>query len=72
MSFAVLRISRVRGDRVVAGRDLEVEPRGEDVLAEDRPRPARHGEDECDAGDRAVLHALRAGGAHTARQRASR
>ena len=55
---------RVRGDRVVARRDLEVEPGGEDVLAEDRARPARHREDERDARDRAVLDALRAGGAH--------
>ena len=54
----------MRRDRVVAGGDLEVEPRRQHVLAEDRARPARHGEDERDAGDRAVLHALRAGGAH--------
>ena len=32
---------RVRGDRVVPGGDLEVEPGGEHVLAEDRARPAR-------------------------------
>ena len=55
---------RVRGDRVVAGGDLEVEPGGEDVLAEDRARPAGNGEDERDARDRPVLHALRAGRAH--------
>ena len=55
---------RVRRDRVVAGRDLEVEPRRQHVLAEDRPRPARHGEDERDTGDRTVLHPLRAGSAH--------
>ena len=50
----------MRRDGVVAGRDLEVEPGGEHVLAEDRARPARHGEDERDARDRPVLHALRA------------
>ena len=55
---------RVRRDRVVAGRDLEVEPGGEHVLAEDRARPAGHREDERDARDRAVLHALRARRAH--------
>ena len=51
---------RVRRDRVVAGRDLEVEPGGEHVLAEDRARSAGHGEDERDARDRPVLDALRA------------
>ena len=54
----------MRGDGVVPGCDLEVEPGGEDVLAEDRARASRHGEDERDARDRAVLHALRAGGPH--------
>ncbi len=50
----------MRGDRVVPRRDLEVEPGREDVLREDRPRPARHREHERDARDRAVLDALRA------------
>ena len=45
------------------GRDLEVEPGGEHVLAEDRARAAGNREHERDARDRAVLHALRAGGA---------
>ncbi len=55
---------RVRGDRVVARCDLEVEPGGDHVLGQDRARPARQREDERDARDRAVLHALRPGGAH--------
>ncbi len=54
----------VRRDRVVARGHLEVEPRGDHVLAEDRPRAAGHREDERDARDRPVLHALRARGAH--------
>ena len=52
---------RVRGDRVVAGGHLEVVPRGEDVLREDRAGATRHGEDERDAGDRPVLDPLGAG-----------
>ena len=55
---------RVRRDRVVAGGDLEVEPRREHVLAQDRPGAARNGEHEGDAGDRPVLDSLRAGRAH--------
>ena len=54
----------VRRDRVVAGCDLEVEPGGEQVLGQDLACAARHGEDEGYAGDRSVLHALRAGRAH--------
>ena len=54
----------MRRDRVVARGDLEVEPGGDHVLGEDRPGAAGHREDERDARDRAVLHALRAGGAH--------
>ena len=54
----------MRRDRVVARRDLEIEPGSDHVLGQDRPRPAGHGEDERDAGDRAVLHPLRAGRAH--------
>ena len=53
----------VRGDGVVAGGDLEVEPGGEDVLGEDLARSRRDGERERDARDGAVLHPLRAGGA---------
>ena len=64
ISFAVLRIARMRGDRVVARGDLEVEPGGDHVLGEDRPRAARQRQHERDARDRAVLHALRAGRAH--------
>ena len=64
ISLAVLRIARVRGDRVVPGGDLEVEPRREHVLGEDRPRAAGHREHERDARDRPVLDALRAGRAH--------
>ncbi len=50
----------MRCDRVVAGRDLEVEPGGEDVLGQDRPGSARDRQHERNAGDRAVLDALRA------------
>ena len=55
---------RVRRDRVVAAGDLEIEPRGDQVLAENRPRAAGHGEHERDTRDRSVLHALRAGRAY--------
>ena len=50
-------------DRVVSRRHLEVEPRGEHVLGQHLARAARYRERERDARDRAVLHALRAGGA---------
>ena len=53
----------MRGDRVVAGGDLEIEPGGEQVLGQDLAHAGGNGEDERDAGDRAVLDALRAGGA---------
>src|SRR3954452_7954776 len=49
-------------DRVVAGRDLETEPRTEHVFGQDLPCAAGYREHECDARDRAVLHALRARG----------
>ena len=54
----------VRRDRIVARRDLEIEPGGDHVLGEDRAGSARDRQDERDARDRAVLHALRAGGPH--------
>ena len=54
---------RVRRDRVVARRDLEVEPGREHVLGEDLADAAGHREHERHARDRPVLDALRAGGA---------
>ncbi len=54
----------MRGDRIVSGGNLEVEPRGDHVLAEDRPGAARHREHERDARDRPVLDALRTGRTH--------
>ena len=63
ISFAVLRIAEWDAMASLPGRDLEVEPGGDHVLGEDRARPTGNGEDERDAGDRAVLHALRAGSA---------
>ena len=54
----------VARDRVVAGGDLEVEPRSEHVLGQHLARAARHRQRERDARDGAVLNTLRAGGAH--------
>ena len=51
-------------DRVVPRCDLEVEPRGQHVLGQHLARAAGHRQRERDARDRAVLHALRARGAH--------
>ena len=48
-------------DRVVAGRNLEVEPGREDVLGEHLAGPAGNRKRQRDARDRAVLNALRAG-----------
>ena len=56
----------VRGDRVVAGGDLEVEPGGDQVLGQDRARAAGQAQRERDARDGAVLHALRPARAHEA------
>ena len=55
---------RVGGNRVVARGDLEVEPGGEDVLGKDLARAPGHAHHEGDAGDRAVLNALRARRTH--------
>ena len=43
------------------GRDLQIEPGGQEVLRQDLPRSARHSEHERHARDGPVLHPLRAG-----------
>ena len=54
---------RMRRDRVVPRRDLEIEPRGEDVLGQDLAHSTGHRQHQRHARDRPVLHALGAGGA---------
>ncbi len=56
----------VRGDRVVARGDLEVEPGRDQVLCQDRPRASGQAHRQGDARDGAVLHALRSARAHEA------
>ena len=56
--LARLADRRLRGDRVVARRHLEVEPGREHVLGQDLARAAGQRQHQSDAGDRAVLHAL--------------